>query len=192
MNLSNNRKGNNITNNLTYVLFVIYLIALFWIILFKFNVPVNHGRIVRSINLIPFSDPVILNSKVDFGEPILNVIVFVPLGIYAGILFKRWSAGKKLLLFFLISLVCEVFQFILGIGSSDITDIITNTLGGIIGLLIFRGVEKAFKNSAKAQKLINIIATTGTILMILLLLLLKIKHLWIFRMDTLHTTPEAK
>ena len=60
----------------------------------------------------------------------------------------------------------------MGVGASDITDIINNTLGGIIGLMIYKGIEKVFKNSVKAQKFINIIATIGTILMILLLLLL--------------------
>jgi glycopeptide antibiotics resistance protein len=39
---------------------------------------------------------------------------------------------KKLFLFFLISLICEVLQYILNIGASDITDIINNTLGNWI------------------------------------------------------------
>ncbi len=177
----NNMKDNNKTNKLTNVLFIIYLIALFWIIVFKFNVRLPSLRNMRSINLIPFSEPLILNGKIAFSEIIMNVVIFVPLGIYAGILFKRWSIGKKLFLFFLISLICEVFQFILNVGASDITDIINNTLGGIIGLMIYKGIEKAFKNSVKAQKFINIIATIGTILVILLLLLLMTNNLWIFR-----------
>ncbi|NFD77374.1 VanZ family protein [Clostridium botulinum] len=174
-------KGNNKTNKLTNVLFIIYLIALFWIIVFKFNVPFCYMGTMRSINLIPFSEPLILNGKLAFSEIIMNVVIFVPLGIYTGILFERWSIGKKLFLFFLISLICEALQFILGVGASDITDIINNTLGGIIGLMIYKGIEKVFKNSVKAQKFINIIATIGTILMILLLLLLMINNLWIFR-----------
>jgi glycopeptide antibiotics resistance protein len=177
-------KDNNKTNKLTNVLFIIYLIALFWIIVFKFNVRLPPLRNMRSINLIPFSEPLILNGKIAFGEMIMNVVIFVPLGMYAGILFKRWITFKKLFLFFLISLICEVFEFILNIGASDITDIINNTLGGLIGLMIYKGIEKAFKNSVKAQKLINIIALTGTILVILFLFLLKINKLWIFRMES--------
>ena len=114
----------------------------------------------------------------------MNVVIFVPLGMYVGILFKRWITLKKLFLFFLISLICEVLQYILNIGASDITDIINNTLGGLIGLMIFNGIEKVFKNSVKSQKFINIIALTGTILMILILFLLKINKLWIFRMGS--------
>lgn len=170
-------KDNNKTNKLTNVLFIIYLIALFWIIVFKFNVQFSYMGNMRSINLIPFSESLIINGKLHFSEIIMNVVIFLPLGIYIGILFKRWIIGKKLFLFFLISLICEGFQFILGVGASDITDIINNTLGGIIGLMIYKGIEKVFKNSVKAQKFMNIIAIIGTILMILLLLLLKINNL---------------
>ena len=172
----NNGKDNNITNKVTTVLFIIYLIALFWILLFKLGVRFSYmGN--RSVNLIPFSEPLILNGKIDVGEIILNVVIFVPLGIYAGVLFKRWTFGTKLFFFFLISLMFEGLQFILRVGAFDITDIITNTLGGIIGLMIFKAIEKAFKNSFKAQKFINIIAAIGTVLTILLLLLLKMNML---------------
>ena len=82
-------KDNNKTNKVTNILFIIYLIALFWIIVLKFNVPFSYMGNMRRINLIPFSEPLILNGKLDFGEMISNVAIFVPLGIYAGILFER-------------------------------------------------------------------------------------------------------
>ena len=174
--LRNNSKVNNVTNRLTTVLFIIYLIVLSWILLFKLGVRFSYmGN--RRVNLIPFSEPLILNGKIDVGEIILNVVIFVPLGIYAGILFEKWIFGKKLFFFFLVSLIVEGLQFILAVGAFDITDIITNTLGGIIGLMIFAAIEKAFNNSVTAQKFINIIAATGTVLIILLLLLLKLNML---------------
>jgi len=169
----NGNKANKITN----VLFVIYLIALFWILLFKLGVHFSNMGYRSDINLIPFNELFILNGKLDFGEMIMNVVIFVPLGIYAGIIFKRWLIGKKLFLFFLMSLIIEVFQYIWALGVSDITDIINNTLGGIIGLMIYTGIEKAFDNSLKAQKFVNILATTGTILMLLFLFLLKTNRL---------------
>lgn len=169
-------KVSKATNKLTTVLFIIYLIATYWILLFKLGVQFSYmGN--RRVNLIPFSDPLILNGKADVGEIILNVVVFVPLGIYAGILFERWNFGKKLFFFFLISLIVEGLQFILAVGAFDISDIITNTSGGIIGFIIFKAIEKAFNNSVKAQKFINIIAAIGTAIMILLLLLLKMNIL---------------
>ena len=165
-----------VANRLTTVLFIIYLVALIWILLLKLGVQFSYME-NRSVNLIPFSKPLILNGKMDFGEIILNVVIFVPLGIYAGILFERWIFAKKLFFFFLISLIVEGLQFLLAVGAFDITDIITNTLGGIIGLMIFKATEKAFNNSVKAQKFINLIAATGTVFMILFLLLLKMDML---------------
>jgi len=164
----NNWKDNNSTNKLTVALFVIYLTALFWILLFKLGVRFSYME-NRKVNLIPFSEPSILNGKINFGEIIMNVVIFVPVGIYAGILFKRWIFGKNFIFYFIISLIIEGLQFILRVGAFDITDTITNTLGGIIGLMIFKAIEKVFKNSAKAQKFINTIAAIGTVLMILFL-----------------------
>ena len=175
---TNNSKVNNATNRLTTALFIIYLIALCWILLFKLGVRFSYME-NRKVNLIPFGEPLSVNGKIDPGEIIMNVVIFVPLGIYAGILFKRWTFGKNLFFFFLISLIVEALQFILRVGAFDITDTITNTLGGIIGLMIFKAIEKVFKNSVKAQKFINIIAVMGTVLMILFLLLLKTNNLWI-------------
>jgi len=177
---------NNRTTILTRVLFITYLAGLFWIIVLKFNAPIAYMGKMRSVNLVPFKRPLILNGKVDFGEMILNVLIFVPLGMYAGALFKSWNIAKQVFLFFLVSFICEASQYILKLGVSDITDIIDNTLGGIIGLLIFKATAKAFNDSVKAQKILNVVATTGTILLISLLLFLKMGHLWLFRMKPLH------
>lgn len=172
-------KDNNI-NKLTNGLFIIYLIVLFWIVVLKFSVSFSYGDL-RNVNFIPYSGP--LNGQLDLGEMIMNVLIFVPLGIYAGILFKKWSFGKKLFLFFLTSLICEGFQFLLAVGAADSTDIINNTLGGLIGLMLYKGIEKAFGNSVKTQKFINLIAAIGTFTMVLLLFLLKMDALWILGID---------
>jgi glycopeptide antibiotics resistance protein len=172
----NNSKVYNVTNRLTTVLFITYSIALCWILLFKLGARFSYMG-SRSINVIPFSEPLVINGKIDVGEIILNVVIFVPLGIYAGILFERWIFGKKLLFLFLISLLVEGLQFILAVGAFDITDIITNTLGGMIGLMTVKVIEKAFNNSVKAQKFINIIAAIGTVLLISFLVLLKMNML---------------
>ena len=77
----------------------------------------------------------------------------------------------------MISAIVEGLQYILAVGSFDITDIITNTLGGLIGLMLFQAIEKAFNNRDKAQRFINLMAATGTVSMILFLLLLKMNML---------------
>lgn len=173
---TNNSKINNSTNRLTIVLFIIYLIALTWILLFKLGVRFSYMRNMR-VSLIPFREFLFLHGRMNAGDIISNVVIFVPLGIYAAVLFERWIFWKKLFFIFLISFLVEALQFILAIGAFDITDIITNTAGGIIGIMIFKAIEKAFNNSVNAQKFINWIAAIGTVTMIILLLLLKMDML---------------
>lgn len=176
MDVQKTGHGYSNMNRITTALLVIYLLALCWILLFKLGVTFSYEA-KRSFNLVPFSKPLILNGKADFGEIILNVLVFVPLGVYAGMLFERWRFGKKLLFFFLISLFIEAVQFVLAIGAFDITDIITNTTGGLIGLLLFKVILRAFNNGIKAQKFINAIAATVTVLVLLFLFLLRMNML---------------
>jgi glycopeptide antibiotics resistance protein len=164
-------KENNKSNKLTILLLIIYLIVLFWILLFKLGVHFSYMQ-KRNFAIIPFHD-----AKIDYSEIILNMVVFVPVGIYVGVLCRRWSLGKKLLSFFLLSLMIESFQFIFRVGAFDTTDIITNTIGGIIGLMIFLAIEKIINNTVKAQKFINIIAGIGTVLIVALLVLLKMNML---------------
>ena len=133
----------------------------------------------RKVNLVPFNQPLILNGTATFGEILMNLVSLITLGMYAGILFKKRALGRNLLLFFLISFVIEALQFILRVGAFDITDIIANTLGGLIGLMLFKAIERVFDNSVKAQKFVNIVAVIGTSVMILFLVLLKTNNLGI-------------
>lgn len=160
-----------VANRLTIGLLVVYGLALAWILLLKLGVRFSYGE-ERRVNLIPFHERLVFSA-----ENILNVIVFVPLGIYTGILFAHWRFGKSLLFFFLTSFCVEGLQYVLALGAFDSTDLLNNTLGGIIGLLLYEAVERAFNSSAKAQKFVNAIAATATVLMILLLVLLKMNRL---------------
>lgn len=166
-------------NRVTIVLFIVYLVTVFWIIVLKLNVQFSNIG-TRNINLIPYKAPLLLNATPDYGEMIMNVLIFVPLGLYTGILFKSWSFGKKVFLAFLVSFLCEVFQYILRIGMFDTTDLVNNTLGGIIGLITYKGIEKIVGSSGKAQKYINIFSLIGTFTVLLFLFLLKMEALWIF------------
>jgi glycopeptide antibiotics resistance protein len=175
--MTDNRKA----NILTKALFLLYMIALLWIIVFKFGIAFSEIGSLRTINLIPFGASLILNGRLHVNEIVMNVLIFLPLGIYSGVLFQRWTVWQKLLLFFATSLLCEGLQFALGIGASDITDLITNTAGGFLGLAMYHGTVKICKSNGKAQQFINITAVIGTILMVILLSLVILNHLWIFR-----------
>jgi glycopeptide antibiotics resistance protein len=167
---------NKITGRITNTLFVVYLLALIWILLFKLGVEFSYMK-NRNVNLIPFRDFFDTEGTLDVAEIIMNIIIFVPLCVYAGVLFRAWSFSKKILFFLLVSSLLEGIQFMLKIGAFDITDIINNTLGGITGLILFKVIDKVFNDRIKSQKFINMIAAAGTVIMISLLLLLKLNML---------------
>lgn len=171
--LNNNH---NATTNCTKVLLIIYVIVLCWLLLFKLGVHFSYMK-ERRVNLVPFCYVIKDNRSPDFAELILNVLVFIPAGTYVGMLFQKQPLIKKLLVFLLTSLFFESIQVVYKIGAFDTTDIVTNTTGGIIGLYIFYVTGKLLGDPFKAQKWLNVIAATGTIVLITLLVLLKLNML---------------
>lgn len=152
------------------ILFVIYIIAMTWIIVFKMSLPSNLHEIVgvRSLNLVPFKGTGHMN------EALNNIIIFVPLGIYIGILCKKWSFRKQLIACINLSLLYEISQFIFAIGRTDITDILMNSLGGLIGIGFYMMIEKVLKKEKHIALFITICATFATIPTVGLLTLLKV------------------
>lgn len=67
---------------------------------------------VGEVNLIPFAEPVIVNNKIYFREMYLNALIFIPFGIYIGMLNANWSLAKKIAPIAATSLLFESFQMI--------------------------------------------------------------------------------
>lgn len=147
--------------NLTMILFTIYFFLLIWILLFKmsFSLDELYGR--RSINIIPFLGTAMVNGKLHTSEIINNILIFIPVGIYTCMLKQDWSITKKISVAFFISLAVEVLQFVLAIGATDITDLIGNTIGGVIGIGVFYLFTRLFKN--KTINILNILASISTV-----------------------------
>lgn len=59
-------------------------------------------------------------------------------------------------------------QYIFAIGASDITDVIDNTLGAVIGILLYLGMKKIWKE--KTGKIITILGAVLEVLFLALLL----------------------
>ncbi len=66
-----------------------------------------------------------------------NVFIFVPLGFFEPMASYRRSFLGTVFDGFLISMLVEVFQFISKVGRFDVDDLLLNTLGVILGYLIF-------------------------------------------------------
>jgi glycopeptide antibiotics resistance protein len=68
-----------------------------------------------------------------------NILLFIPLGIFLPMYFKTPSkAVKTIVTSFLLSTGFEVFQLLTACGFFDVDDIFLNTLGGAIGLFMYK------------------------------------------------------
>ena len=71
-----------------------------------------------------------------------NVCVFVPLGMFLPKLFLRCRRFIPVTLLSLgVSLVIEVTQLVTKIGSFDVDDLLLNTVGGILGYIVYRVIS---------------------------------------------------
>lgn len=171
---------NSKQKKITIGLFMVYFLILTWMILFKMSFSFQDLQDLvgfRSINLIPYYDSTIVNGSIWITEIIYNIIGFIPFGIYICMITDNWSVVKKIIFIAGVSLTYEILQFIFAIGASDITDLIGNTFGGIIGITIYFVISKLFKSNQKMNKVLNTIALILTILIVVFLTLLIIMNL---------------
>lgn len=123
-----------------------------WVIMFLYVTQImSFGNGIGSLfNLKPLHQFYIAfrygsNNAQGVWQFLLNIIMFVPLGILVPIIFKKCRNWKKIFtISFLFTLGTELLQLISRRGS-DIDDIIANTVGGLCGFaifLIFYGIVK--------------------------------------------------
>lgn len=66
-----------------------------------------------------------------------NILIFVPFGFLLPMGSKRRSFLGTTKCSFILSLCVEIFQFFTKVGSFDVDDLLLNTLGGVLGYLLF-------------------------------------------------------
>lgn len=101
-----------------------------------------------TINLVPFDA-----ASGGIFEHIENIIMFMPLGFLLPLIWKEFKSVKKVVTAgFLFSIVIELSQ-LLNIRDTDIDDLLMNTIGAFLGLLIFCLFKKLFKNKKEVEEL---------------------------------------
>lgn len=139
---------------LVNTLFYIYMALVLYVTLMPIIVSLpfifNHPYV--PMNLLPFND--YFSGRGDtVWQILLNAIMMMPFGFLIPIV-KKQKLFSCILWAFLFSLSIELFQpLINGSRSSDVTDIITNTVGGMIGYflyLIFRPLVSTILNYLKS------------------------------------------
>ncbi len=138
----------------TNILLFLYIFTLTFLILFKLSLDIPSLVTTRSINLIPFYYD--KETTFHLKEIIENILIFIPLGLLLKM--KDLSPKKIFLLGFLLSFTYEFLQYIFSIGAADITDIIANTIGAILGSLVYSILSHLIHNKSKLN---NFIITSG-------------------------------
>ena len=146
------------SNYLATILFLIYLALLIWIILFKLQFSISDLDKMRSVNFIPFYYDKKIGVVFHLTEILENVLIFVPMGIYLQMLLPKVKLYVKIMMIAGTSFLLETTQYALAIGRSDITDVLTNTIGGLLGLIVYLMVARLIGNRAKANRLFSILA----------------------------------
>lgn len=78
-----------------------------------------------------------------------NIVAFIPLGFLLPLVFKR--TGRLVVITritLLTSITAEICQYIFNVGGLDIDDVLLNTVGGVLGYLVYTLVG----NRNKTQK----------------------------------------
>ncbi|SDZ68157.1 VanZ like family protein [Evansella caseinilytica] len=155
-NKNNGKKKYNKSFPLAPWLLFIYLIMLFYITLFAWNYGASFGQVGpggRNYNLKVFYSiyRIAVYSK-DIGDPIRillgNIVLFIPFGFLFPMFLERFRQSKKpvgiiLVTFIAMLLSCsiEMTQFIFTYRVANIDDVILNTTGGFIGVIMYRIVR---------------------------------------------------
>jgi glycopeptide antibiotics resistance protein len=118
-------------------LFVVYLVLLVWLTLWKFELPYAGAAALtaRPIKLIPFIATDENGSSAPW-EVLANLLLFLPFGIHLRLLAPSWRLWPTTALFAGASLAIEIAEYVLSVGSFDTTDIIVNTIGGLAGVAV--------------------------------------------------------
>lgn len=121
---------------ITYLLFIIYLLSLFYIVTFQDD---NYGL----SNFIPFKEMFRykITSKLFIKNIIGNILLFMPFGLFVAAYLNVRKLFPTIILTLISSISIEIIQFLIG-RVFDVDDIILNLVGGIIGGLLFITFDK--------------------------------------------------
>ena len=120
---------------------VLYACCIFYI-----TVLTRRASLFHEIKLVPFwsYSAWIENGFLSGRQILLNMLLFVPLGYLMGSAVRKPWLGIAICIS--MSFTIELLQFLFYLGTVDVDDIISNTVGASIGLLAQRKLPKKVEN----------------------------------------------
>lgn len=144
----NHFRFHNIKTTLFYLVFALYLAGVYAVV----GLPnISYIRFEPNLNLIPLT-----GMMSDLSDTLLNVVLFIPLGLFLHLLWKPFRRISAVMLFgFCFSLAIEVLQMFT-FRATDVNDLITNTSGTLAGYGLGRLIRKAYPSPARENRLENL------------------------------------
>lgn len=134
---------------------VILLILLIYIFVVLYITLINRVVGIRRSMLTPFWELRTMlqshNYKYWLGQIGGNLIMLFPLGIMLPIVCDKFRSAKTVAAAFAFSIFIETTQYVTGRGLCEFDDVFHNTLGALIGYLIFRLVYDLIQKNKSEQ-----------------------------------------
>lgn len=146
MLLKSDRKRFILHEELFNLLFIIYLMVLFQLVTSQ-DLPGGGTNLTPFKEIMRYKYGTISFYKQVFG----NILLFVPLGFFISKYCRLKNLGGIMLISLLSSLSIETVQHFIG-RSFDIDDVILNVCGGVIGFLIYIGLDAIYRHLPKFMR----------------------------------------
>ncbi|AXI08245.1 VanZ family protein [Oceanobacillus zhaokaii] len=171
-----------VSNKDTWILFSLYSLIILFMLLFQriiiritdyyingitynryISTPLDSEGVFNFLkfnsNIVPFKNTIAyltgthhVNMDIIISNTLGNILIFLPLGIFLPLLFKKYSKFTKVIVASaVISFSIEVLQIVLKIGQFDIDDVILNVIGSIIGYLLLKMIKSVIIFYRKLQ-----------------------------------------
>lgn len=132
--LLNRVRVHDLTKSALYCILSLYLVAVYHLVGLPCITYINPRL---NLTLIPFLDMIAAPRAT-----VLNVALFLPLGILLPLVWKHFQTMKNTVLFGLgLSVGIELLQILVG-RATDINDLITNTLGAFLGFVLWKRLHR--------------------------------------------------
>ena len=109
------------------------------------------GRYELRLNLIPFYwiwEPMLTDAPFSPAHVLLNILLFVPLGVLLGKSLPMRKLGRTALAALTFSLCIELIQPLFG-RITDVDDLLLNVIGAVLGYLSIRLLQRVWRNVTK-------------------------------------------
>lgn len=160
MNITDSMDANKRKRRFTaVVLFILYFVILFYFLFFSEKMGRTYSEREYHYNLVPLKEiSRFLNYREVLGMRAVllnilgNVVAFMPFGIFLPVFSVRCRKVCMTVYYsFELSLLVELLQLVTRVGSFDVDDLILNTLGGLLGFLLYLFGKYLFRGGKREK-----------------------------------------